>query len=145
MHIRGATQEDLDELMHIEEESFQEERFSRNLLELFITEEDFDTLVCEIDGIAVGYATTYNEPDVRSRVLSLAVSGTHRRKGIGSRLMRDIEHRAKEKGSVFVTLEVRVTNVAAVNLYLAEGYLIKGTIADYYGKGENAFHMEKRL
>jgi len=145
MHIREATQEDLDELMRIEGESLQDERFSRNLLELFIKEEDFDTLVCEIDGIAVGYATAYTEPGVRSRVLSLAVGVRHRRKGIGSRLMRDIEHRTKENGSAFVTLEVRVTNVPAVNLYLAEGYQIKGTISDYYGKGENAFYMEKGL
>ena len=145
MHIREATKGDLDELMRIEEESFQDERFNRNLLELFITEEDFDTLVCEVDGTPVGYATAYTEPGVRSRVLSLAVGERHRGKGIGSRLMRDLEHRVTEKKSVYVTLEVRVTNVPAVTLYLAEGYQIKGTIPDYYGKGEHAIYMEKRL
>ena len=145
MHIREATQGDLDELMRIEEESFQDERFNRNLLELFVTEEDFDTRVCVVDGIVIGYATAYTDPGVRSRVLSLAVGEGHRRKGIGSRLMREIEHRAAEKRSAFITLEVRVINVPAVNLYLAEGYQIKGTIPDYYGKGEHAIYMEKRL
>jgi [ribosomal protein S18]-alanine N-acetyltransferase len=144
MHIREATQGDLDELMRIENESFQAERFSRNLLELFITEEDFDTLVCD-DGTVVGYATAFTEPGVRSRVLSLAVDEKNRGKGIGRRLMQDLEHRAKEKGANLVTLEVRVTNVPAVNLYLAGGYRIKGTIPDYYGKGEDAFYMEKKL
>jgi len=37
-----------------------------------------------------------------------------------------------------------VTNVPAVNLYLKEGYQIRGTIADYT-QGEHAFYMEKKL
>jgi ribosomal-protein-alanine N-acetyltransferase len=145
MHIRQATMGDLDDLMRIEEGSFQEERFSRNIIELFIEEDEFDTLVCEIGGTAVGYAAAYTEPNVRSRVLSLAVDETHRAKGIGRRLMREIEDWAKGQGSKLMTLEVRVTNVPAVGLYLQEGYLIKGTIADYYGKGEDGFYMEKEL
>jgi [ribosomal protein S18]-alanine N-acetyltransferase len=145
MHIREADTRDLDELMRIEEESFADERFSRNLLELFIGEEEFDTLVCEIDGRVVGYAAAFTDPGVKSRVLSLAVDRDHRGRGIGRRLMREIEDRAKENGSGLMTLEVRVTNVEAVNLYLAEGYLVKGSIADYYGKGQDAFYMEKKL
>ena len=145
MHIREAEVKDLDELMRIEEGSFQDERFSRNLLELFIDEEEFDTLVCAINGKVVGYAAAFTEPGVRSRVLSLAVDQDHRGKGIGRRLMQDIENRAKDSGSKLMTLEVRVTNLAAVNLYLAEGYQVKGAIADYYGRGEDAFYMEKKL
>ncbi|MGD0818251.1 MAG: GNAT family N-acetyltransferase [Methanomassiliicoccales archaeon] len=145
MHIREATQGDLDGLMRIEEESFQDERFSRNMLELFVNEEEFDTLVCEIEGSVVGYAAAYAEPEVRTRVLSLAVDTGHRGMGIGRRLMQEIEHRAKALRSTAVTLEVRVKNLPAVNLYLEEGYRIRGKIVDYYGKGENAFFMEKEL
>jgi ribosomal-protein-alanine N-acetyltransferase len=145
MHIREAVIGDLDDLMHIEEGSFQEERFSKNLVELFIEEDEFDTLVCEIGGTSVGYAAAFTEPEVRTRVLSLAVDQPHRKKGIARRLMQEIEHRAKGKGSKLMTLEVRVTNVPAVTLYLEEEYLIKGTIEDYYGAGEDAFYMEKKL
>jgi ribosomal-protein-alanine N-acetyltransferase len=145
MHIREAVMGDLDELMRIEEESFQEERFSRNLLELFVNEEEFDTLVCEVQGTLVGYASAYGESGVRTRVLSLAVGLEHRGLGIGRRLMNDIEARAISSGSKTMTLEVRATNVPAVNLYLDRGYRIKGTIADYYGKGKDAFYMEKIL
>jgi ribosomal protein S18 acetylase RimI-like enzyme len=145
MHIREATLKDLDDLMRIEEESFQDERFSRNLLELFINEEEFDALVCEIDGAVVGYAAAFTEPGVRTRVLSLAVDEKHRGLGIGRRLMREIEFRAKALRSSAVTLEVRATNFPAVGLYLEEGYQVKGTIEDYYGKGKNAFYMAKKL
>lgn len=145
MHIRKAAMTDLDDLMRIEEESFQDERFSRNLLELFVSEDEFDALVCEIDGAVVAYAAAYTEPGVRTRVLSLAVDKGHRREGVGRRLIREIESRAKDMRSTVMILEVRVTNIPAVNLYMEEGYRIKGTIADYYGKGENAFYMEKKF
>jgi [ribosomal protein S18]-alanine N-acetyltransferase len=145
MLIREAAPADLDDLMRIEEESFEDERFSRNLLELFLNEDEFEAVVCETAGKVVGYAAAYTEPGVRTRVLSLAVDKEHRGLGIGRRLMRRIEEGAKSSGSVEITLEVRVTNVPAVKLYLKEGYLIRGTVADYYGKGLHAFYMEKRL
>ena len=145
MHIREAAPGDLDDLMRIEEESFQDERFSRNLLELFVNEDEFEAVVCEIEGTVVGYAASYNEPGVRTRVLSLAVDKQHRGMGIGRRLMQKMEDLAKSSASKEMTLEVRVTNVPAVKLYVREGYLIKGTVADYYGKGEHAFYMEKKL
>jgi ribosomal-protein-alanine N-acetyltransferase len=145
MHIREATMGDMDDLMRIEEESFQDERFSRDLLEHFVNEEEFDALVCEIGGTVVGYSAAYSEPGMRSRVLSLAVDEGHRGMGIGRRLMQEIGTRAKALRSTAIALEVRVTNVQAVNLYREEGYLIMGTIPDYYGIGENAFYMEKKL
>jgi ribosomal protein S18 acetylase RimI-like enzyme len=145
MLIREAVQGDLDDLMRIEEESFQDERFSRNLLELFMNGDEFEAVVCEVEGTVVGYAAAYIEPGVRTRVLSLAVDKEHRGLGIGRSLMRRIEEGARSSGSMEITLEVRLTNVPAVRLYLVEGYMIKGTVADYYGKGQHAFYMEKRL
>lgn len=145
MHIRRAAPEDLDDLMRIEDESFQDERFSRDLLEMFVNEDDFETLVCEVGGTVAGYATAYIEPGVMTRVLSLAVDYEHRGMGIGRQLMRQVEFQGKDSGSAVITLEVRVSNVPAVNLYLKEGYQIRGTIDDYYGKGEDAFYMEKKL
>jgi [ribosomal protein S18]-alanine N-acetyltransferase len=145
MHIRKAAITDMDDLMRIEVESFQDERFSRNLLELFVKEDEFETLVCEIDGTVVGYAAAYTEPGVKTRVLSLAVDKEHRRSGIGRSLMQDIELHAQALGSIKVTLEVRMNNVTAVNLYLRGGYLIRGIIPDYYGKGKDALYMEKKL
>jgi ribosomal-protein-alanine N-acetyltransferase len=145
MHIREAAMGDMDDLMRIEEESFQDERFSRDLLELFVNEEEFDALVCDLGGTVVGYAAAYTVPGVRSRVLSLAVDEEHRGMGIGRLLMREIENRAKALRSTAIALEVRVTNVPAVSIYREEGYAIMGTIADYYGIGENAFYMEKKL
>jgi ribosomal-protein-alanine N-acetyltransferase len=145
MLIREAAQGDLDDLMRIEEESFQDERFSRNLLELFVSEDEFEAVVCETEGKVVGYAAAYVEPEVRTRVLSLAVDKEHRGLGIGRMLMRRIEEGARFSGSLEITLEVRITNVPAVRLYLMEGYEIRGTVADYYGKGQHAFYMEKRL
>ena len=112
---------------------------------MFVNEEEFETLVCEIEGVVVGYSAAYSEPGIKSRVLSLAVEHRNRGKGIARRLMVDIEYHARTLKSSTVTLEVRVTNVVAVNLYLKEGYRIQGTIPDYYSKGEDAFYMEKTL
>jgi [ribosomal protein S18]-alanine N-acetyltransferase len=145
MHIRKAASGDLDDLMRIEQESFQDERFSRDLLELFVGDNEFDTLICEIDGSVVAYATAYTGTNAITRVLSLAVDKEHRCSGIGRGLMRQIERQARSLGSILLTLEVRVNNIAAVNLYLSAGYMIRGKITDYYGKGKHAFYMEKKL
>ena len=78
-------------------------------------------------------------------IVSLAVVPDYRGRGFAKGLLRALEKHARENGASKLALEVGVVNVPALNLYLHDGFRLVGTVADYYGKGKDAFYLEKRL
>ncbi len=79
-------------------------------------------------------------------VISIAVLQEHRRRGIGSALMREALKIFEEKYDVdSVYLEVRVSNQPAINMYEKFGFVKARIIRGYYRDGEDAYVMVKRL
>jgi ribosomal-protein-alanine N-acetyltransferase len=73
---------------------------------------------------------------------TLAVHPDWRRRGLGSLLLVALLDKAVEMGAVFATLEVRVSNVAAQNLYRTFGFERVGLRRRYYqDNGEDALIM----
>ena len=60
-------------------------------------------------------------------------------------LMADAERRIKLAECENITLEVRVSNVVAINLYKSCGYEIVATRKKYYENGEDAYLMLKEI
>jgi ribosomal-protein-alanine N-acetyltransferase len=111
--------------------------------------------VAEENGDVVGYIMCRIETGIPSfkllgitkkgHVISIAVLPKHQRGGIGYALMREamqamITYKAKE-----CYLEVRASNVPAVNLYRKMGFEIIRTITGYYADGEAAYVMARKL
>lgn len=71
-------------------------------------------------------------------IMTIAVHPQHRRRGLGTLLLLDIFEQARERGVRRLTLEVRVSNVAAQRLYQAFGFHLEGRRLGYYGDGEDA-------
>lgn len=65
-------------------------------------------------------------------VYSLDVEEKHRRKGYGKTIFTEMIRRSKLKGVTKATLEVRVGNEAAINLYRSFGFVDEGIRAKYY-------------
>ena len=131
--VRPMTVEDLDGVMSVEFDSFLtpwsrtafEEELTQNRLARYI--------VAEEDGHIAGYAGTWlviNE----AHVTNVAVSGLHRRKGIGRLLMEKLMMLARDSGMDSMTLEVRVTNAAARHLYQQMGFVEAGIRKNYYSE-----------
>jgi len=112
-------------------------------------------IVAEEDGEIVGYVMCRIETGVPSfkllgitrkgHVISIAVLPEHQREGIGYELMREamrsmVSCKAKE-----CYLEVRGSNVPAVNLYKKMGFEVTRTIRGYYADGEDAYVMTRIL
>ncbi|MDH5448134.1 MAG: ribosomal protein S18-alanine N-acetyltransferase [Candidatus Bathyarchaeota archaeon] len=81
----------------------------------------------------------------KGHVVSVAVLPGHQHKGIGSALMKEAMknmrlYRAKE-----CYLEVRVSNVPAVNMYKKLGFQVVRTKRGYYADEEDAYVMAKKL
>jgi ribosomal-protein-alanine N-acetyltransferase len=69
---------------------------------------------------------------------------TLKRKGIGQILLLDALKRIEAEGCIQITLEVRISNVAAQTLYHKHGFHILLTKPNYYADGEDAYLMEKK-
>lgn len=65
-------------------------------------------------------------------IANLAVSGKYRGYGVADRLMERAESEARERGCVFISLEVRKSNEKAVSLYKKRGYKTVGERKNFY-------------
>jgi ribosomal-protein-alanine N-acetyltransferase len=76
------------------------------------------------------------------QVNNIAVHPEFRGKGIGEALMRHVIDKVRKNGATFMTLEVRLSNAAAVTLYKKLGFDILGTRKNYYtNPDEDAYLM----
>jgi ribosomal-protein-alanine N-acetyltransferase len=88
-------------------------------------------LVAVIEGRVVGYCGTWIIVD-EAHVTNIAVHPDFRGRKIGEQLLRSLKHLARFKGATKITLEVRVSNHVAQNLYHKLGFRIEGRRPGYY-------------
>ncbi len=146
VQYREGVPDDLQRLLEIEKISFGRDSFSKRLVKALLLEESVLTLIAEEDGKAQAYGMIMVDRVAREgRVVSLAVVPSYRGKGFAKALLHAMEDHARKEGADRLVLEVGVVNVPAINLYLHDGFKLAGTVADYYGKGKDAFYLEKSL
>ncbi len=101
--------------------------------------------VARFAGAIVGYLVAWRA-DVELHLLNLAVVEAARRQGVARALIADLEAEADRMGAEVITLEVRVSNAAAIQLYERHGFRIIGRRKNYYEVGpEDALVMLREL
>ena len=143
---------DLRALYAIEEACFDVSvRFSRGLMRSLAEHATTRTWLGIVDGVRVGFAIVgvsgrdeLVEPG-SAYIWTIEVLPAFRRMGVAGALLRRVEESAQEAGCVAVELHVSETNGGAQGLYERAGYGRVGVIAEYYGRGENAFRYMKRV
>lgn len=90
-------------------------------------------LVAEADGQVAGYAGFWQVLD-EGHIMNIAVGEAHRRQGIGEALMRQMLALGRSLGILYWTLEVRVSNEAAIRMYEKVGFTSAGIRPGYYEK-----------
>jgi ribosomal-protein-alanine N-acetyltransferase len=134
-------QDDIDAISLLEEASFNDPYPSYFLADL--ARDNPDTfLVLVLNNEIVGYGVVDHWED-HDHLISIAVRPDSRRKGLGEALLVELEKRLTKARPL--RLEVRQSNVAAIDLYSKRGFTKTGLAEGYYGDGENAIIMEKRL
>ena len=98
----------------------------------------------EISGTIAGFILTERNAEI-AHVITLDVLEQFRRQSIGSLLLEAAEQEAASHAVTSMYLETATTNKAAIALWKKHGYRETGTIKNYYGRGQNAFEMQKRL
>ncbi len=96
-------------------------------------------------GVVAGYAGAQSVLD-EADVMNLAVAPEHRREGLASMLLRELEKRLFARGVRRLFLEVRPTNESALALYRREGFNEAGRRKNYYlHPKEDALILRKEL
>ncbi|MBW1981459.1 MAG: ribosomal protein S18-alanine N-acetyltransferase [Deltaproteobacteria bacterium] len=133
--LRRAKFADLDRLLEIEEQSAPKSAYDLLELEALLYRYADTFLVtegCEVEG----YIVFSHE----GHIVSMAVAPEYRRRGVGSRLLEEVEHRCAGR---ILHLEVRASNSIAIRFYEQCGFEAVGRRKAYYHDGEDAFIMLK--
>ena len=97
-------------------------------------------IILEVEQQIAGYACVWAFVD-EVHINNFAIVPNFRQKGLGLKLIRFILESFNEYDQVF--LEVRKSNLAAINLYKKSGFDTYFTRKKYYSDGENALVMRK--
>ena len=141
--IRQMTAEDIPAVARLEQECFAEP-WSENALAESLADANYVFFVAAfLDETVAGYVGAYLAADELS-ITNVAVTASYRRCGAANQLMKALDAFAKEKNLYGITLEVRVSNSAAIALYEKNGYEKSGIRKGFYSKPkEDALIMWK--
>ncbi len=136
------TAQDIPAVARLEQECFAEP-WSENALAESLADANYVFFVATLDETVAGYVGAYLAADELS-ITNVAVSASYRRCGAANQLMKALDAFAKEKNLYGITLEVRVSNSAAIALYEKNGYEKSGIRKGFYSKPkEDALIMWK--
>lgn len=147
IEVVEMTAEQLDDIMQIEQQCFaipwtrksmegELERVSRGMAYYYVG---------LVDGKVAGYGGMWHVV-TEGHVTNIAVDEKYRRMGIADAIVSKMLETADKKEMLGVTLEVRVSNLAAIALYKKHGFNMEGIRKEYYEDNrEDAYIMWKYL
>lgn len=145
IRFRRMNLSDIDRIMEIEHRSFAAP-WSRAAFEGELVRNHFARyMVVEVDGYVAGYAGMWMIID-EAHITNIAIDPAYRGKKLGEALLRQMMASAVWNGATRMTLEVRVSNQKAQNLYHKLGFRNYGIRKGYYtDNGEDAMIMWAEL
>ncbi|MHA1311204.1 MAG: ribosomal protein S18-alanine N-acetyltransferase [Candidatus Helarchaeota archaeon] len=142
--VREIKLSDLTIIKNIEDICFKEP-YSTRILEFFIKNNFYPSVLIENRETIVGYAIGLLKFNNYAHVVSIAVHPNYRNLGNGSKLLKSLIEIFKKNNKSRVQLEVRVSNEPAIKLYKKFNFKIIGIKKEYYINKENAYFMELKL
>ena len=139
--IGPAVEADLDAIVALESDGFDDGRWSRASWADALASGRVRVLVARAGDEVVGVAGLSHVAGVAD-LDRVVVRSDHRRRGLGRRLVLAGLDWADGVGAGRVLLEVDATNAPAVGLYERLGFVPVGRRPGYYGPGRDALVME---
>lgn len=145
IEIERMTVKHLKEILKIEELSFPTPwSFQSFYNELVSNPYGYYVVALEDDKV-VGYGGMWILFE-ECHITTIAVDPKRRREGIGRRIMEHLIEKAKDQGVEWISLEVRISNIPAQNLYKSLGFEMVGVRKQYYQpNNEDAIIMRLML
>jgi len=118
--------------------------YSKRMLAYFLGMPQARCIVALEGGRIGGFIITEEDAPV-GHILTLDVEETHRRLGIGTRLLAHSEAQLAARGVTEIVLETSVENAAGVAFWQRHGYRTEGILKGYYLGRVDAHEMRKTL
>ncbi len=115
----------------------------RDISDNYIFDINNDCFVYEENDNIIGFIS-YKLLVDRAEIIDLFVHINYRRKLIGSKLLENMIDECKSFGCKSITLEVKVTNIAAIDLYKKYEFKIVSTRKQYYENNSIDAHLMYR-
>jgi ribosomal-protein-alanine N-acetyltransferase len=146
MKIRELTPRDLDAVTAIDLACFPPGvAFDKELFAECLDRADCVSLGIEQDGALAAFAVISRSGPRSLQIITIDVLPVFRRQGLADALMAEVEAAARGNGIKRIVLQAAVSNDPAIALYKKWGFSIKAVLPNYYGKGKDAFLMDKEL
>lgn len=139
--ICPMTGDDLEQVLAIERVSFPSPWSKQHFLDELGSPYAFPLSAFDGAGRLVGFICPMQLLD-EGHILDVAVDPECRGKGVGRLLVQRVMDDCRNADASFVSLEVRVSNAAAIALYEGMGFVETGRRKRYYENGEDAIMME---
>ena len=128
--FRSMTMEDLPAVCAIEQENFTQPWSKQGFADA-LAQNNTELIVCDADGIPVGYCVayiTYDEADI----VIVSVSSSYRNRKIATTMLEKLIEILKGRGVTALTLEVRASNASAIHVYEKLGFVNEGIRPNFY-------------
>ncbi|MCL1984260.1 MAG: GNAT family N-acetyltransferase [Methanomassiliicoccaceae archaeon] len=99
-------------------------------------------VVCDYSGRPIGFLSSSKIDNSHARIMMFAVDPNFRSMGLGSELLIRLKHIAMMNGMNHISLEVRPSNMRAINLYRRHGFVPTEIMKNYYNDGGDAMRMD---
>ena len=145
IHIENMTLEHIEQVFAIEEDCFAipwskasfRDEIKNNKMAIYI--------VAIEDDKVLGYGGMWHVIN-EGHITNIAVKKEERKRGIATKIVSSLIDIAKEKEMIGITLEVRVSNKIAIDIYKKNGFVMEGIRTEYYDDNkEDAIVMWKHL
>lgn len=140
---RRMTPEDVPYISKLEEQTFSMPWSAESFLEM-ISKEDARYYVAEQDGQLLGGCGVLMIAG-EGNITNVVISPEARNQGIGTAMLQHLLQEGEREGLTAFTLEVRVSNAAAIHVYEKLGFVSAGIRPNFYEKpAEDALIFWKR-
>jgi ribosomal-protein-alanine N-acetyltransferase len=150
--VRDFRPVDFETLWRLDQECFPPGiSYSRAELKLYMRRSRSFTLVAEDTesvtgkGLVAGFIVAEADGRSHGHIITIDVSASARRFGVGSLLLRAAEDRLRAAGCGSIELETAVDNSSALAFYKRHGYSVIKTFPCYYSNGVDALVLQKDL
>jgi [ribosomal protein S18]-alanine N-acetyltransferase len=146
LFFRGYHHSDFQSMWELDQECFPPSiAYSRSELRAFLARKTAHTIVVARQGRVIAFVLGGQRSRTEGHVITLDVTASARRQGLGRRLMLELESRFRAAGVKRVQLETAATNTTAIAFYEGLSYRRVARLRSYYGPGLHAWSMEQTL
>jgi [ribosomal protein S18]-alanine N-acetyltransferase len=118
--------------------------YSKWVLQYYLRLPGVDCQVAIERNSIVGFVLGEANPPL-GHIITLDVTGSHRRSGIGSLLLGELEKNFAFRGVTSILLETAVNNESGIAFWQRHGYCTEAVLKRYYLQKIDAYEMRKRL